>query len=105
MGQNWQPLYPLLKPNREKLANSELLEMDGLSMARYANDYFVNLGFESMDDEFFNQSIFEKEPGEACDVSAWDLKNDTYRISICTSKTRQDLRQMLDLMCKYCIYL
>ena len=101
MSQNWQPLYPLLKPHKNEPVNQEFIDMDGLSMARYANDYFVNLGFQSMDDEFFNQSIFEKEDGEACDISAWDLKNDTYRISICTSKTRQDLRQMLDLMCEW----
>ena len=101
MSQNWQPLYPLLKPHPDKVVRDEQIDMDGLTMARYANDYFVNLGFQSLDDEFFDQSIFEKEPGEPCDISAWDLKNDTYRISICTKKTRTDLRQMLDLMCKF----
>ena len=105
MSQNWQSLFPLVRPNQAQRTNGEEIDLSGLEMAHYADEYFAKIGFASMDDEFFSQSVFEKSPEESCDVSAWDLKNETFRISMCADRKRQDIRQMLDLMCKFYICL
>ena len=79
-------------------------------MAQYAETYFTNIGFDSIEDFNLENSIFAKptkgdgKGGEKtgsklqCDASAWDFKNKKdFRITICAEPTRNDMQHMIEL--------
>ena len=71
-------------------------------MAQYAEQYFINMGFAGLGQDFFDQSVFtlhDANEGE-CEKAAWDFKNKTVRISFCGESTRDDMQQMIDLFGK-----
>ena len=86
------------------------INLTPLEMAQYAETYFTNIGFDSIEDFNLENSIFAKptkndgKGGEKtgsklqCDASAWDFKNKKdFRITICAEPTRNDMQHMIEL--------
>jgi len=98
--QTWDNVYDLVAPPNadpgydltQRLAEKKV---DPKGMAKYAENFFVSLGFEPLPATFWERSLFTKPKDRdvVCHASAWDIdsKNDL-RIKMCIQITDEDFR-------------
>ena len=96
--QDWSNLYPLVAPADADPGYSldEILErrkIDPVEMVRYAERFFLSLGFEPLPKTFWERSLFVKprDRNVVCHASAWNLDMvDDLRIKMCIDPTAED---------------
>jgi peptidyl-dipeptidase A len=89
--QEWGNIYPLLGMPA-KSSGYELTELlkakpvDPRGMVKYAENFFVSMGFPPLPPTFWERSLFTKPADRdvVCHASAWDIDNqDDLRIKVC----------------------
>jgi peptidyl-dipeptidase A len=89
--QEWGNIYPLLGLP-EKSSGYDLTELlkakpvDARGMVKYAENFFVSMGFPPLPQTFWERSLFTKPADRdvVCHASAWDIDNqDDLRIKVC----------------------
>jgi peptidyl-dipeptidase A len=89
--QEWGNIYPLLgmPANSSGYELTELLKakpVDPRGMVKYAENFFVSMGFSPLPPTFWERSLFTKPADRdvVCHASAWDIDNqDDLRIKVC----------------------
>ncbi len=89
--QEWGNIYPLLgmPANSSGYELTELLKakpVDPRGMVKYAENFFVSMGFPPLPQTFWERSLFTKPADRdvVCHASAWDIDNqDDLRIKVC----------------------
>jgi peptidyl-dipeptidase A len=89
--QEWGNIYPLLgmPANSSGYELTELLKakpVDPRGMVKYAENFFVSMGFPPLPPTFWERSLFTKPADRdvVCHASAWDIDNqDDLRIKVC----------------------
>jgi peptidyl-dipeptidase A len=89
--QEWGNIYPLLgMPAKSSGYDlTELLKakpVDPRGMVKYAENFFVSMGFPPLPQTFWERSLFTKPADRdvVCHASAWDIDNqDDLRIKVC----------------------
>jgi peptidyl-dipeptidase A len=89
--QEWGNIYPLLgmPANSTGYELTELLKakpVDPRGMVKYAENFFVSMGFPPLPQTFWERSLFTKPADRdvVCHASAWDIDNqDDLRIKVC----------------------
>jgi peptidyl-dipeptidase A len=89
--QEWGNIYPLLgmPANSTGYELTELLKakpVDPRGMVKYAENFFVSMGFPPLPPTFWERSLFTKPADRdvVCHASAWDIDNqDDLRIKVC----------------------
>jgi peptidyl-dipeptidase A len=89
--QEWGNIYPLLgmPANSSGYELTELLKakpVDPRGMVKYAENFFVSMGFPALPPTFWERSLFTKPADRdvVCHASAWDIDNqDDLRIKVC----------------------
>jgi peptidyl-dipeptidase A len=89
--QEWGNIYPLLgmPANSTGYELTELLKakpVDPHGMVKYAENFFVSMGFPPLPETFWERSLFTKPADRdvVCHASAWDIDNqDDLRIKVC----------------------
>ena len=99
-GQSWSNIYDLVY-TEELNSNSidvtkiiEEKEIDEIEMVKYAEDFFLSIGFESLPETFWERSLFVKprDRSVVCHASAWNLDPTTndLRIKMCIERNEED---------------
>lgn len=94
----WNNLYnfTIPYPNRPNIDITENLIKNNYTaqkMFKLADDFFASLGFDRMNQNFWNKSIMEKPTDRhlICHASAWDFCNKKdFRIKMCTQIRMED---------------
>lgn len=99
-GGNWSALYPMVAPKdavldrgynlQDKLKSAGYSELD---IVRTADKFYSSMGFESLDDAFYNESVFKKtkENNTSCNSGYWWLyENKQARAIQCLNITDTD---------------
>ncbi len=99
--QDWSNIYQIIAPpefRRKMVSIKESLNKKGVDekgMVKYAENFFVSLGFEPLPDSFWERSMFKRPRDRevVCHASAWniDMKDDL-RIKMCISITDEDFK-------------
>ena len=98
--QTWDNVYDLVAPPNadpgydltQRLAEKKV---DPKGMAKYAEGFFISLGFEPLPATFWERSLFTKPKDRdvVCHASAWDIDSkDDLRIKMCIQITDEDFR-------------
>jgi peptidyl-dipeptidase A len=99
-GQSWDGIYPLLAP-RPDGADLDLTrslverQTTPVDMVRFAERFFVSLGFEPLPTSFWERSMLvrPRDREVVCHASAWDIDfEDDLRIKMCIEITDEDFR-------------
>jgi peptidyl-dipeptidase A len=98
--QSWDNVYDLVAPPSVDPGfdlTQRLLEkkVDAKGMAKYAENFFVSLGFAPLPATFWERSLFTKPRDRevVCHASAWDIdRKDDLRIKMCIQITDEDFR-------------
>jgi len=96
--QEWNNIYPLLAPPGEPSgpdvgAALRAKNVDAQGMVRYAEGFFISLGFDPLPATFWQRSLFTKprDRNIVCHASAWDIDyKDDLRIKVCIDPTTED---------------
>ena len=96
--QSWEHVLPLVAPGQGGAGYdlTQILKARGTSaadMVRYAERFFVSLGFETLPATFWERSMLAKPSDRevVCHASAWDLDFvDDVRIKMCIEATDED---------------
>jgi peptidyl-dipeptidase A len=100
--QSWEGVYPLLHPPSSDtgLDLTRLLvdrRTTAVDMVRYAERFFVSLGFEPLPPSFWERSMLlrPRDREVICHASAWDLDFvDDLRIKMCIEITGRDFQTL-----------
>jgi peptidyl-dipeptidase A len=97
--QEWNNIYPILAPPGANAAGPDVgaalraKNVDAKGMVKYAEGFFISLGFDPLPATFWERSLFTKPRDRevVCHASAWDIdfKNDV-RIKVCIDQTAED---------------
>ena len=98
--QSWEGVYPLLAPSddRHPFDLTQALVDRGTTheqMVRYAERFFVSLGFDPLPASFWERSMLTRPRDRevVCHASAWDLDYaDDIRIKMCIEITGEDFQ-------------
>ena len=99
-GQSWSNIYDLVyteETNDNSIDVTQIIKDKNLSeieMVKYAEDFFLSIGFEPLPETFWERSLFVKplDRSVVCHASAWNLdpvENDL-RIKMCIEKNEED---------------
>ncbi len=96
--QTWSNTYELVGPEDSERSYdlTELLQAKGVDeheMVRYADRFFMSLGFEAMPETFWERSLFVKPEDRTvvCHASAWNLDwQEDLRIKMCIDVESED---------------
>ena len=99
-GQSWSNIYDLVyteESHQNSVNVSKIIEekrLDEIDMVKYAEDFFLSIGFEPLPDTFWERSLFVKprDRSVVCHASAWNLDpaNNDLRIKMCIEKNEED---------------
>ena len=98
--QSWEGIYPLLAPQPSE-ADIDLTRLlverptTPVDMIRFAERFFVSLGFEPLPATFWHRSMLvrPRDREVVCHASAWDLDFvEDLRIKMCIEITEEDFR-------------
>ena len=99
-GQSWSNIYDLVytEESQQNSVNvSKIIAekgLDEIDMVKYAEDFFLSIGFEPLPDTFWERSLFVKprDRSVVCHASAWNLDpaNNDLRIKMCIEKNEED---------------
>ena len=98
--QNWNNLYPMLKPAAAKdtYSLSSTLAARNTSapdMSKYAERFYTSLGMEALPQTFYTRSLLTKprDRDVVCHASAWSLDGDMdVRIKMCIKPTEEEFK-------------
>ncbi len=99
--QSWEHLLDRLAPPAGEGRSVDLTAalrargVDPVGMVRYAERFFVSLGFPPLPASFWERSMFTKPPERdvVCHASAWDLDfAEDLRIKMCIEATEEDFQ-------------
>jgi peptidyl-dipeptidase A len=96
--QSWDGIYPLLAPESDEPGYdlTQLLverKTTPADLVRYAERFFVSLGFDPLPATFWSRSMLERPQDRevVCHASAWDVDfADDLRIKLCVEITGED---------------
>ena len=99
-GQSWSNIYDLVyteESQQDSVNVTKIIEekgLDEIDMVKYAEDFFLSIGFEPLPDTFWERSLFVKprDRSVVCHASAWNLDpaNNDLRIKMCIEKNEED---------------
>jgi peptidyl-dipeptidase A len=100
--QTWDNVYDLVAPPNadpgydltQRLTEKKV---DAKGMAKYAENFFISLGFAPLPPTFWERSLFTKprDRDVVCHASAWDIDSkDDLRIKMCIQPTDEDFRTL-----------
>tara|TARA_B100000941_G_scaffold288201_1_gene264669 strand:- start:968 stop:2782 length:1815 start_codon:yes stop_codon:yes gene_type:complete len=99
-GQSWSNIYDLVyteESQQNSVDVTKIIEDKGLNeidMVKYAEDFFLSIGFDPLPDTFWERSLFVKpvDRSVVCHASAWNLDpaNNDLRIKMCIEKNEED---------------
>ena len=99
-GQSWSNIYDLVYPEASKTKSVDVTQIiqerniNETEMVKYAEDFFLSIGFEPLPDTFWERSLFVKPQDRSvvCHASAWNLDsaNNDLRIKMCIEKNEED---------------
>ena len=99
-GQSWSNIYDLVyeeKPDSKYIDVTKIIKEKSLSeieMVKYAEDFFISMGFKPLPETFWQISLFVKprDRSVVCHASAWNLDpaNNDLRIKMCIEKNEED---------------
>ena len=99
-GQSWSNIYDLVyteESQQNSVDVTKIIEEKGLNeieMVKYAEDFFLSIGFDPLPDTFWERSLFVKprDRSVVCHASAWNLDpaNNDLRIKMCIEKNEED---------------
>ncbi len=99
-GQSWSNIYDLVyteESQQDSINVTKIIEekgLDEIDMVKYAEDFFLSIGFEPLPDTFWERSLFVKprDRSVVCHASAWNLDpaNNDLRIKMCIEKNEED---------------
>ncbi len=99
-GQSWSNIYDLVyteESQQNSVDVTKIIENKGLNeidMVKYAEDFFLSIGFDPLPDTFWERSLFVKpvDRSVVCHASAWNLDpaNNDLRIKMCIEKNEED---------------
>ena len=99
-GQSWSNIYDLVyteESQQDSVNVTKIIEekgLDEIDMVKYAEDFFLSIGFEPLPDTFWQRSLFVKprDRSVVCHASAWNLDpaNNDLRIKMCIEKNEED---------------
>jgi peptidyl-dipeptidase A len=98
--QSWDNLYDLVAPpssdpGYDVTKRLQEKKVDPKGMAKYAENFFVSLGFAPLPETFWERSLFTKPQDRevVCHASAWDIDyKDDLRIKMCIQPNDEDFR-------------
>jgi peptidyl-dipeptidase A len=101
-GQSWANIYDIVY-TPDNPGNSTGIDLtkvlaeknvDETEMVKFAEDFFLSLGFESLPETFWERSLFIKpqERSVVCHASAWNLDSDAndLRVKMCIERNAED---------------
>ncbi len=99
-GQSWSNIYDLVyteESQQDSVNVTKIIEekgLDEIDMVKYAENFFLSIGFEPLPDTFWERSLFVKprDRSVVCHASAWNLDpaNNDLRIKMCIEKNEED---------------
>lgn len=99
-GQSWSNIYDLVYDKKESNVAINVTQIiddkniDEKEMVKYAEDFFLSMGFEPLPETFWERSLFIKPEDRSvvCHASAWNLDsaNNDLRIKMCIEKNEED---------------
>ena len=99
-GQSWSNIYDLVYTEQSKSNSIDVTkiindkEINEIEMVRYAEDFFISIGFEPLPSTFWERSLFIKprDRSVVCHASAWNLDpaNNDLRIKMCIQRNEED---------------
>ena len=98
--QSWDNLYDMVAPPNtdpgfDLTKRLQEKKVDPKGMAKYAESFFVSLGFAPLPETFWERSLFTKPQDRevVCHASAWDIDyKDDLRIKMCIQINDEDFR-------------
>jgi peptidyl-dipeptidase A len=98
--QSWDNLYDLVAPPNadpgyDLTKRLQEKKVDPKGMAKYAENFFVSMGFAPLPETFWERSLFTKPQDRdvVCHASAWDIDyKDDLRIKMCIQINEEDFR-------------
>ena len=99
-GQSWSNIYDLVYEKDESKFSvnvTQIIEerkINEQEMVKYAEDFFLSMGFKPLPKTFWERSLFVKPQDRSvvCHASAWNLDpaNNDLRIKMCIEKNEED---------------
>ena len=99
-GQSWSNIYDLVYTEQSKSNSIDVTKIindkkiDEIGMVKYAEDFFISIGFEPLPRTFWERSLFVKprDRSVVCHASAWNLDpaNNDLRIKMCIQRNEED---------------
>ena len=99
-GQSWSNIYDLVYEKDESKFSVDVTQIieerkiNEQEMVKYAEDFFLSMGFKSLPKTFWERSLFVKPQDRSvvCHASAWNLDpaNNDLRIKMCIEKNEED---------------
>jgi peptidyl-dipeptidase A len=98
--QSWDNLYDMVAPPNsdpgyDLTERLQAKKVDPKGMAKYAENFFVSIGFAPLPETFWERSLFTKPQDRevVCHASAWDIDyKDDLRIKMCIQINEEDFR-------------
>ena len=99
-GQSWSNIYDLVYEKDESKFSVDVTQIieerkiNEQEMVKYAEDFFLSMGFQPLPKTFWERSLFVKPQDRSvvCHASAWNLDpaNNDLRIKMCIEKNEED---------------
>ena len=99
-GQSWSNIYDLVYEKDESKFSVDVTQIieerkiNEQEMVKYAEDFFLSMGFKPLPKTFWQRSLFvkPKDRSVVCHASAWNLDpaNNDLRIKMCIEKNEED---------------
>ena len=99
-GQSWSNIYDLVYEKDESKFSVDVTQIieerkiNEQEMVKYAEDFFLSMGFKPLPKTFWERSLFVKPQDRSvvCHASAWNLDpaNNDLRIKMCIEKNEED---------------
>ena len=99
-GQSWSNIYDLVYEKDESKFSVDVTQIieerkiNEQEMVKYAEDFFLSMGFKPLHKTFWERSLFVKPQDRSvvCHASAWNLDpaNNDLRIKMCIEKNEED---------------
>ena len=99
-GQSWSNIYDLVYEKDESKFSVDVTQIieerkiNEQEMVKYAEDFFLSMGFKPLPKTFWERSLFvkPKDRSVVCHASAWNLDpaNNDLRIKMCIEKNEED---------------
>ena len=99
-GQSWSNIYDLVYKKDESKFSVDVTQIieerkiNEQEMVKYAEDFFLSMGFKPLPKTFWERSLFVKPQDRSvvCHASAWNLDpaNNDLRIKMCIEKNEED---------------